>query len=196
MWKVGIEVRKDITATALRKKARSEKDGRVAARMLGIANILDGMERTTAAQAAGMDRQTLCDWVHRYNEEGLGGLSNRPQGRPQRSLTQEQEKEIAQMVSQAPTGNLVRWRCVDIKAEIEKRFGVVLHESTVGFLLHRLGFRRMSVRPLHPQNDPEAVEAFKKTSPPAWRKSSPSEPKTKPSSSGSKTKQGSDKKEH
>ena len=87
MWKVGIEVRKDMTAGVLRKKARSEKDGRIAARMLGIANILEGMDRTTAAQASGMDRQTLCDWVHRYNEEGLAGLANRPKGRSERQLT-------------------------------------------------------------------------------------------------------------
>ena len=82
MWKTGIEVRKDMTAAVLRKKARSEKNGRIAARILGIANILDGMDRTMAARSAGMDRQTLCDWVHRYNEEGLAGLGNRPQGRP------------------------------------------------------------------------------------------------------------------
>ena len=74
MWQIGIDVRKDITATTLRKKARTEKNGRVAARMLGIASILDGMERGAAARAAGMDRQKLCDWVRRYNKEGLAGL--------------------------------------------------------------------------------------------------------------------------
>ena len=194
MSRNGIEVRQDITASVLRKKARQEKNVLAASRILGIANILDGMDRTSAAKAAGMDRQTLCDWVHRYNQGGLAGLCNRPKGRPERSLTQEQEKKIADIVSKAPTGNLVRWRCADIKAEIEKRFGVTLHEATVGTLLRRLGFRRISVRPLHPQNDPEAVEAFKKTSLPAWQKSSLPTPKAKPSSSGSKTKQGLDKK--
>lgn len=188
MWQVGIEVRKDITAAALRKKSRTEKDGRVAARLLGIANILDGMERGAAAKAAGMDRQTLCDWVHRYNLDGLTGLRNRPKGRPDRRLTNEQEKEVATLVLQGPEGNLVRWRCVDLEKEIEKRFGVVLHERSVGKLLRRLGFRRMSVRPLHPKNDPEAIAAFKKTSLPTWQKLSPNAPEIKPLSSGSKTK--------
>lgn len=163
MWKVGIEVRKDITATELRKKARTERNGRVVARMLGIANILDGMERGAAARAVGLDRQTLCDWVHRYNTGGLEGLRNRPQGRPKRCLSAEQEEEIAQMVLHTPPEPLVRWRCVDIKAEIEKRFGVVMHESTVGTLLHRLGFRHLSARPIHPKNDPDVLAAFKKT---------------------------------
>jgi transposase len=187
MWQVGIEVRKDITATALRKKARAEKNGRVAARMLGVANILDGMDRATAARTAGMD------WVHRYNEEGLGGLCDRPKGRPERALTPQQEKEVEMMVLAEPEGVLVRWRRKDIKAEIEKRYDVVLSEVSVGRMLRRLGFCRMSARPLHPKNDPEAVEAFKKTSPPAWRKSCPNAPKEKPSSFGSRTKQGSDK---
>jgi transposase len=162
--------------------------------MLGIANVLDGMDRASAAKAAGMDRQTLRDWVHRYNREGIAGLRDRPKGRPERALDRQQEKEIEELVSTAPEGSLVRWRRKDIKAEIEKRYGVVLSEMSVGRLLRRLGFRRMSARPIHPQNDPETVEAFKKTLPRAWRKLSPPAPKAKPLSSGSKTKRGSDKK--
>ncbi len=196
MSRRGVEVRQDITARVLRKKARTEKDVLAASRMLGIANVLDGMNRASAARAAGMDRQTLRDWVHRYNKEGIKGLRDRPKGRPERALTPQQEKEIATLVSQEPEGNLVRWRCVDIQKEIEQRYSVVLHERSVGKLLRRLGFRRMSVRPLHPKNDPEAVESFKKTSPPAWRKSSPNTPKAKPSSSGSRMRRGSDKKAH
>jgi transposase len=195
MWQEAIEVRKDITAAVLRKKARSEKDGLVASRLLGIANILDGMDRDAAARAAGMTRQTLRDWVHRYNGEGIEGLRNRPKGHPPRALTLEQEREIDALVSQPPKDKtLVRWRCVDVRAEIERKFGVVLHENSVGNLLRRLGFRRLSVRPLHPEGDFEAQEAFKKTSLPAWRKSCPPVPPEKPLSSGSKTKPASGKK--
>lgn len=194
MSRNGVEVRQDITARVLRKKARAEKDVLAASRLLGIANILDGMDRASAAKAAGMDRQTLRDWVHRYNREGIAGLCDRPKGRPKRALAPQQEKEIETLVATTPEGSLVRWRRKDIKAEIEKRYGVVLSEMSVGRLLRRLGFRRMSVRPLHPQNDPEAMEAFKKTSPNAWRKLSRLTPKAKPSSSGFRTKRGSVKK--
>lgn len=166
MGKAGIEVNKDKSAEALRKLSRTEKDGRVAARILGIANILDGMDRGAAAKAVGMDRQTLCDWVHRYNRDGISGLSNRPKGRPPRCLTETQEKEIAALVSKPPEGNLVRWRCVDIQREIKARYGVELHERSVGKLLRRLGFRRISVRPVHPKGDAQAQDAFKKTLPP------------------------------
>ena len=99
MSRRGVEVRQDITARVLRKKARTEKDVLAASRMLGIANVLDGMNRASAARAAGMDRQTLRDWVHRYNKEGIKGLRDRPKGRPERALTPQQEKEIATLVS-------------------------------------------------------------------------------------------------
>lgn len=189
MWQVGLEVRKDMTATVLRKKARSEKDGRIAARLLGIANVLDGMDRDAAARTVGMTRQTLRDWVRRYNDEGIQGLRNRPKGHPPRALTPEQEREIDTLVSQPPQHKtLVRWRCVDVKAEIERRFGVVLHENSVGNLLRRLGFRRLSVRPLHPEGDLEAQEAFKKTSLQKSRKSCLSTQKASSSNSGSRTK--------
>lgn len=195
MWRTAIEVRRDISAAVLRKKARAEKDGRVASRLFGIAAILDGRDRDAAAQQAGMTRQTLRDWVHRYNADGIEGLRDRAKGHVHRALTAEQEKELEALVLQGPEGTLVRWRCVDLQKVVEERFKVKYHERTIGKILRRLGFVRLSVRPLPPQADIEAQEAFKKTSPTTLRKSCPNTPKTKPSSSGSKTKRGSGKKE-
>ena len=58
-----------------------ERDAQAARRMLALALVLEGVDRKTAAETCGMDRQTLRDWVHRYNAEGLAGLTNR-RGRP------------------------------------------------------------------------------------------------------------------
>ena len=63
------------TPAELRALARRERDGRVSARLLALANALDGMSRDQAARAAGMDRQTLRDWVHRYDAEGVGACA-------------------------------------------------------------------------------------------------------------------------
>ncbi len=164
MWNIGIEVRKDMTAAILRKKARGEKDGRVASRLFGIANILDGMDRERAAQLAGMTRQTLRDWVIRYNANGIEGLKDRPKGHAKRALTPEQEKELDGLILKGPGGTLVRWRCVDLRDKIKEKFGVEYHERSVEKILHRLGFSRISVRPVHPESDAQAQEAFKKTS--------------------------------
>jgi transposase len=74
----GIAVsRRDLSAAQLRARAAKARDAGSARRMLAIALVLDGADRRTAAQSCGMDRQTLRDWVHRYNAEGLSGLSNR-----------------------------------------------------------------------------------------------------------------------
>ncbi len=132
--------RQDFTAARLRSEASRAPDVGSALRMLALALVLEGKSRTEAATSCGMDRQTLRDWVHRYNAEGLAGLTDRPRsGRPPR-LRAAQEAE---------------------------RFGVELAERTVAKLLKKLRFTRLSPRPYHPKKNAEAQEAFKKTSPPA-----------------------------
>jgi len=80
---------------------------------------------------------------------------------------EEQMAELKTVVERGPDpeqDGVVRWRRADLKALIKDRFEVELHERSVGKLLHRLGFVRMSVRPRHPSSDPQAQEAFKKAS--------------------------------
>lgn len=161
--------RQDHTAAELRSEASRIRDSASARRMLALALVLEGKSRTEAAISCGMDRQTLRDWVHRYNAEGLAGLTDRPHtGRPPR-LTAAQQTEIAQIVEAGPdleTHGVVRWRCVDLQKVIAERFEVDLAERSVAKLLKKLRFTRLSTRPYHPKKDAEAQERFKKTSPP------------------------------
>ncbi len=55
--------RKDKSAGELRQEAARCRDGKAARRMLAIALVLDGVDRKTAAENCGMDRQTLRDWA-------------------------------------------------------------------------------------------------------------------------------------
>jgi transposase len=117
-----------------------------------------------------MDRQTLRDWVHRYNAEGLAGLRDRPRSGRKPRLTPEQGAELAAVVERGPAPDrdgVVRWRRIDLEALIEARFDVRLHERSVGKVLHRLGFARLSVRPRHPKADEAAQAAFRQASP-SW----------------------------
>ena len=182
--------RLDLTATDLRAAAGREKVGSAARRLLAIAMVLDGADRRTAAEACGMDRQSLRDWVHRYNAEGLRGLHDLKTPGPKPRLTAEQQAKLAELVEAGPDPvrhGVVRWRRVDLRDELERRFGVVLHERSVGKVLAKLGYRRLSVRPRHPQTDEEAQQAFKKTLPQRSRRGSPTARKTNPSKSGSRT---------
>ena len=165
---VALSLRNDFDASILRRLARKCRDNRQIRRLLSLAAVYDGMSRTEAARIGGMDRQTLRDWVHRFNEKGPDGLTNRAgAGRP-RLLSDEQMQELASIVEAGPdreTDGVVRWRRIDLVRLIEKRFGVACSENAVSGYLVRLGFSHISGRPQHPAQDPEVIDAFKKTLP-------------------------------
>jgi transposase len=162
--------RLDLSATELRELATRTRDGAVVRRLLAIALILEGRSREEATRLSGMDRQTLPDWVHRYNADGVAGLSSRwGPGRPP-ALNETQMEELRSLVLAWPyleRNKVVRWRCVDLRAEIATRWSVTLTKGTIGRLLRRLRMTRLQPRPYHPKKDAAAQETFKKTSP-AW----------------------------
>jgi transposase len=153
-----------VSAAVLRQAAARTQDAKAARRMLAIALVLDGWSREAAAETCGMDRQTLRDWVHRYNESGLQGLFDRPRRNgPRPRLLAEQQTKVAAWIEQGPDlerDGVIRWRCVDLQRRIAQEFAVQLHERTVGKLLRKLSFRRLSVRPQHPQSKPEEQAVF------------------------------------
>ena len=160
--------RLDMPVAELRRAARLSDVADQARRILAIALVLEDGSRETAARAAGAQRQTLRDWVIRYNAEGLEGLKNRPKpGRTPR-LRGDNLKAFEELVEQGPdiaTDKIVRWRCADLKEAAKNRLGVSLSERSIGRILGELRFVRLSVRPQHPNADAAAQEAFKKTSP-------------------------------
>jgi len=162
--------RQDMTAAELRAAASKCADGAQVRRMLALALVLDGRSRTEAASLNGMDRQTLSDWVHRYNAAGIAGLLSRKSPGREPLLTAAQKAELRALVIAGPdpaVHKVVRWRCVDLQAEISRRWSVDVHESTIGGWLGELGLTRLQPRPVHPKKDAEAETTFKKASP-AW----------------------------
>jgi transposase len=160
--------RKDFSAEELRRKAARVRNASQSRRLLALASILDGASRSDAARNAGMDRQTLRDWVHRYNAEGVDGLLDRPRSGREPRLNEGQLAEFDRIIETPPDPALdgvVRWRCCDLKAQIAKRFSVVLSERSVGRILNERGFRKLSARPRHPEVNTAAQEAFRQTSP-------------------------------
>src|SRR3954452_18881685 len=152
--------RREPGAGDLRREAARCRDARAARRMLALALVLDGSSREAAARAAGMDRPRLPDRGARHDAEGLPGLRDRHRSGREPRLTPGQEAELATAVERGPDPDrdgVVRWRRTDLKALIEARFAARPHERTVGKVLCRLGFTRLSVRPRHPKAD-EAPE--------------------------------------
>ena len=120
-----------------------------------------------------MDRQTLRDWVHRFNEKGPEGLINAKAPGPTPKLSLDQKEELKRIVEAGPDpekDGVVRWRCVDLRRVVKERFNVDLDEVSIGRALKELGFAHVSPRPKHPRQAPEEIEAFKKTSLRKWRR--------------------------
>jgi transposase len=163
-----LPIRTDHDATELRRLARRERDGRISARLLALANALDGLPREEAARLAGMTGQTLGDWVHRYNEEGVEGLRDRPRpGRPC-ALDEGQQAALKAIILKGPKlerDGCVAWRARDLCALVERRFGVRYGESGMVRLLKGLDLSWQKTRPIHPEADLKAQERFKKLCP-------------------------------
>ena len=98
-----VELRRDYTAAELRRLASSSRNANQSRRLLSLAAVLDGMNRTDAARIGGMDRQTLRDWVHRFNADGPEGLKDNWANGSVSRLSPEQQAELADLVRLAPT---------------------------------------------------------------------------------------------
>lgn len=161
-----LKIRKDRTPAVLRKLAKSEPDGRVMRRLLAIANALSGMSRAQAAKSAGMDRQTLRDWVIRYNEHGVAGLCDqKSSGRPP-MLTLDEQAELLAIVMAGPDpekDGFCAFTRDDLVSIAKNKFGKAMHPASMGRVLRRMDLSRQKARPTHPMKDPAAAAAFKKS---------------------------------
>ena len=161
-----LEIRRDRTSVVLRRLAKSERDGRVSRRILAVANALDGMSREEAAKSAGMDRQTLRDWVLRYNAHGIDGLFDRWNGGRPSTFTAEEQAQLVEIVLAGPDPEVSGRSALtleDLAGICEQRFGKRMHPWSLGRLLKRLGLSRQKTRPSHPMKDEAAAAALKKS---------------------------------
>ena len=169
-----IPVRTDYTAGQVRRIAQRAKDAAQARRLLAIAAVLDGVSREEAAKIGGMDRQTLRDWVIRFNEQGPDGLINIPSPGVPPKLNTLHKAFLARLVEEGPIPaihGVVRWRACDLIMRLHEEFGLSVSDDTIYRGLKKLGFSHVSARPKAYKQNAEAMEAFKKTSPSLWRKS-------------------------
>jgi transposase len=158
---------KDHQPAGLRALAAKSDDAAKTRRLLAIAMVLEGSSRLDAARQTGMDRQTLRDWVLRYNEHGVDGLASRKPPGAAPKLSAAQMSELCDLVLAGPdpkADKVVRWRCLDLREEVTQRFSVTVPERTIAKWLRKLKLTRLQPRPFHPKRDEAAQEAFKKTS--------------------------------
>ena len=163
-----ISLREDFGSGQLRALAKMVKDAGQARRLLALAVIYDGGRRTEAARTGGVGLQIIRDWVLRFNADGPGGLIDRKAPGRGPLLHEEQRAALVAAVEAGPKlylDGVVRWRQADLVQWLWDQFGVSVSRQTLGRELRTMGFRKLSARPQHHAQDPEAIEVFKKT----WR---------------------------
>lgn len=169
-----IPLRPDYDGPGLRALARQSRDADQTRRLLALASIYDGGSRSAAAKLGGVGLQIVRDWVLHFNARGADGLIDRKAPGQTAKLNAAQRQALAEKVERGPipaVDGVVRWRLKDLVQWIVEEFGISLDETTVGRELKEMGFRKLSARPRHYAQNGEALEDFKKTSPPRWQRS-------------------------
>jgi transposase len=189
-----IPLRTDFAASGLRGAARQTKDAAQARRLLALAAIYDGASRTEAARIGGVTLQIVRDWVLRFNAEGPAGLVGRKAPGQAPRLNDAHRTALAAVLESGPMPpihGVVRWRLIDLCQWLWEEHRVTVAKQTMSREVRALGYRKLSARPRHHAQAEDAMENFKKPSPPAWRKSRArwASPQA-PSRSGSPTRPG------
>jgi transposase len=177
---IPVALRGDFDAAGLRRLARVSKDANQARRLLALATIYAGGTRSAAAEVGGVGLQIVRDWVMRFNADGPAGLLDRKAPGQPALLNLAHRRALATMIETGPipaVHGVVRWRLVDLAQWIWEEFQITLSETTLGRVLRQMGYRKLSARPRHHAQNPDAAVAFKKRSPPAWRRSQPAGPR-------------------
>lgn len=171
-----IALREDFEASDLRRIAKSSPDAAQSRRLLALATVYDGGSRSEAARIGSVDLQIIRDGVLRFNADGAAGLIDRKAPGKVAKLSDSQRQALAAKVESGPEldiDGVVRWRLVDLKRWIWREFAISLDERNVGRTLKAMNFVKLTARPRHHAQEDGAIEGFKKTSPPRWRKSAP-----------------------
>jgi len=160
----GIALRPDYDAAQLWALAKATRDAGQSRRLLALAEIYDGGSRTKAARIGGVGLQTLRDWVVRFNARGPEGLIDGKAPGNTCKLNDSQRQALVNIVERGPMPaihGVVRWRLKDLTLWVWEAFQISLSETTLSRELRALGYRKLSARPRHYAQDPEALEGLK-----------------------------------
>jgi transposase len=169
-----VALRADYGAAHLRELAKRSDDADQTRRLLALAVVYDGRSRSEGARAGSVGLQTFRDWVMRFNAAGPAGLvDGKAPGRVLR-LDATQRRALAELVEGGPIPSVhgvVRWRLSDLVQWVYETYLISISEQTLSRYLRTMGYRKLSARPRHHAQNPDAIAAFKKTSGGVWRRS-------------------------
>lgn len=160
-----LDIRRDYTTDDLRRLARQSRDADWSRRLLALSVICEGGSRSQAASVGGVGLQIIRDWVQRFNQHGPDGLKTGTAKGREPLLNDKQCKALVEAVEKGPVPYLdgvVRWRLVDLVQWLWQEHRISVSRQTLGRELNAMGYRKLTARPKHHAQDPQAIEEFKK----------------------------------
>ena len=128
---------------------------------------LRGREKLDIARTLGVAKSTVERWVYAYRDGGIDMLYRRKSPGATPKLTPAQCETFRARMLAGPRGDdgVCTLRGKDAVRILNAEFGVDYTLNGVYDLLHRLGLSCQTPRPRHEKNDPEAMEAFRRSAP-------------------------------
>jgi transposase len=115
--------------------------------------------------------QIIRDWVVKFNATGPDGLIDRKAPGQPSFLNATHRAALVEAIESGPipaAHGVVRWRIIDLAQLLWDEFGVSVSSPTLSRELRALGYRKLSARPKHHAQDPEAIDAFKRFHDESW----------------------------
>ena len=160
-----VPIKKDISVEEIYKRAKEEHNSKIRARLLGVAEVLEGNTRSYAAKIAGVTINNIRTWIRRFNDQGFDGLIDKKQPGNKSTWTDKIEQYLRDKVvigADFETDKRVVYRLEDLQAMLKKEFNVHYGISTIWYKLKELKLSWISVRQQHPKSNQEEQEEFKK----------------------------------
>ena len=170
MSKIKIKVNADLSV--IKSQLRKDEKFSQGIRLFAVYQIAKGMDAKELVDLYSSSHKSICNWVHRYNAEGIDGLKDRPRsGRPP-LLNGSQKLELDTIIQSSPLEygyDTATWTAALVIDIVKKTFGVEYKKAQMYNILHSLGFSFQKGKGYYPETEErtkEEVEDLKKNSKP------------------------------
>lgn len=117
------------------------------------------------ARLVGASLSSVKRWKRAWSEGGVAALAAKPHPGPTPKLSSQQKQELVAILRRGPLAAGYRtdlWTCDRVVEVVRKTFRVSYHPDHLGRILHDLGFSPQKPQQVAREQDPAAVELWRK----------------------------------
>src|SRR3990172_8023065 len=148
----------------LKRIVHKQSDANYRRRANALLLLWEGHGKSEVARLLQAARSTLDDWVRRYEAYGEAGLVPEPPGAPETTVTEALCRRLIELIQHAPATSgfhRSRWTSEMLARQMARDPGVVIHASTVRWLLPKLQIVWNRARPTLCIKDPQKARKIR-----------------------------------